>query len=57
MIPDEKLKILLQEMSLRGKAILAKQSAISYADALQQVLLLKRISKVGQSSKKSRQNS
>ncbi len=57
MIPDKKLKISFQEMSLRGKAILAKQPPISYADALLQVQRLNRISKVEQSSKKSRQDS
>ncbi len=55
MIPDEKLKISLQEMSLRGARILAQQSEISFAAALQQVQWLKQISKVTQSSKKGTQ--
>lgn len=54
MIPDVKLKISLQELSLKGAQILAQQSEIHYAAALQQVEWLKQISKVTQSLKKSR---
>lgn len=57
MIPEAKLKISLQEWSLKGAKILAQQSEISYATALQQVQWLKQISKVTQSSKKSSPNS
>jgi uncharacterized protein YfeS len=53
MIPDAKLKISLQELSLKGAQILAQQSEIHYAAALQQVAWLKQISKVTQSLKKS----
>jgi len=56
MIPDIKLKISLQELSLRGNQIIAQQSEIHYAAALQQVIRLKKISKVNQSQKKSRPN-
>jgi len=52
MIPDVKLKISLQERSLRGKAILAKYSPIFYAADLQEVERLKKDSKVEHSSKK-----
>ena len=54
MIPDVKLKISLQELSLKGAQILAQQSEIHYAAALEQVAWLKQISKVTQSLKKSR---
>jgi hypothetical protein len=54
MIPEAKLKISLQELSLQGSRILAQQSETSYAQALQQVQLLNRTSKVKPSSKKSR---
>ncbi len=54
MIPDAKLKISLQELSLKGAQILAQQSEIHYAAALQQVEWVKQISKVAQSLKKSR---
>jgi hypothetical protein len=53
-IPDVKLKISLQELSLKGKLIIAQQSEIRYADALRQVQLLKRISKVKPSLKRNR---
>lgn len=54
MIPDAKLKISFQELSLKGAQIIAQQSEISYASALQQVLRLKQNSKVTQSLKKNR---
>jgi hypothetical protein len=54
MIPETKLKISLQELSLKGAQIIAQQSEISYAAALQQVQWLKEISKVTPLSKKSR---
>lgn len=54
MIPEANLKISLKELSLRGQRIIAQQSEISYAEALAQVQRLKEISKVTQSSKKSR---
>jgi hypothetical protein len=57
MIPDIKLKISLQELSLRVNQIIAQQSEIHYATALQQVIRLKEISKVNQSQKKHRSNS
>lgn len=57
MIPEANLKISLKELSLRGEKIIAQQSEISYAEALAQVQRLKKISKVNQSSKKSRSNS
>ena len=47
-------KISLEENSTKGKAMLAQQSATSFAKALAQVQLLKANSKVGQSSKKSK---
>jgi hypothetical protein len=46
-------KISLEENSRKGKSMLAQQSGISYAKALEQVELLRANSKVGQSSKKS----
>lgn len=55
MIPEKKLKISLQELSLRGYQILALQSEISYPQALQQVQRLKQITKVNQSSKRTGQ--
>jgi len=56
MIPGIKLKISLQELSLRGRQIIAQQSGISYVQALQQVQRLRRNSKVTQSSKKGEHN-
>ena len=47
-------KISLEEMSLKGKKIIAQQSETSFAKALAQIQLLKENSKVGQSSKKNR---
>jgi len=55
MIPDAKLKVSFEEMSLRGKQIIASQSEITYAIALEQVQRLKKISKVTPSSKKNRE--
>jgi len=55
MLPD-KMKVSFEEMSLRGKLIIAQQSEIHYADALQQVQRLKKISKVTHSLKKSRRS-
>ncbi|WP_423736095.1 hypothetical protein [Chitinophaga caseinilytica] len=54
MIPEANLKISLEERSLRGKRIIAKQPEISYAEALEQVKRLKEFFKVAQSNKKSR---
>jgi uncharacterized protein YfeS len=54
MIPEVKLKISLQELSLRGAMIIAQQPEISYAQAFQQVQRLKKTSKVKHSLKKSR---
>lgn len=42
MIQDKDLKISLKELSLRGKKIIARQPAISYAEALAQVQRLKK---------------
>ena len=47
-------KISLEEMSLKGRKIIAQQSEISFAKALAQIELLKKNSKVAQPSKKSR---
>ncbi|SEP44731.1 hypothetical protein SAMN05660816_06244 [Niastella yeongjuensis] len=47
-------KISLEEMSLKGKKIIAQQSEISFAKALAQIQLLKKNSKVAQLSKKNR---
>jgi hypothetical protein len=47
-------KISLEEMSLKGKKIIAQQSEISFAKALAQTQLLKKNSKVAQLSKKNR---
>ena len=44
MIPEKNLKISLEELSLKGKQIIAQQSEISYAQALAQVQQLKKIS-------------
>lgn len=55
MIPSNKLRISLKELSLRGRAIIAQQPEIIYANAIQQVMRLKKTSKVSQSLKKSRQ--
>ena len=41
-------KISLEEMSLKGKKIIAQQSEISFAKALAQIQLLKKNSKVAQ---------
>jgi len=54
MIPEAKLKISLRELSLRGRKILAQQSATSFAQALQQAQRIRMISKVNPLSKKSR---
>jgi hypothetical protein len=43
--------------SLKGKKIIAQQSEISFAEALEQIQRLKANSKVVQSLKKSRTNS
>ena len=53
MIPEIKLKLLLKELSLTGQAIIAQQSEISYAQAIQQVQRLKQASKVKPTLKKS----
>jgi len=47
-------KISLEEMSSKGKKIIAQQSEISFAKALAQIQLLKKNSKVAQLSKKNR---
>ena len=47
-------KISLEEMSLKGKKIIALQLEISFAKALAQIQLLKKNSKVAQLSKKNR---
>jgi len=47
-------KISLEEMSLKGKKIIAQQSEISFAKALAQIQLLKKNSKVAPLSKKNR---
>ena len=52
MIPETKLKISFKELSLKGYSIIAQQSEISYAQALQQIQLLKQTSKVSRLSKK-----
>ena len=52
MIPEKNLKISFEELSLRGKKIIAQQPEISYAQALEQVQRLKKNSKVNQLSKK-----
>jgi hypothetical protein len=52
MIPEAKLKISLQEMSLKGAQILAQRSETTYAQAFQQAQRLKQTSKVNSSSKK-----
>jgi len=57
MSPKKNYKISLEELSLKGRDLLAKQSETSYAKALAQIQLLKKNSKVGQSSKKSGQTS
>lgn len=60
MISDESKKnyrISLEELSLKGRKIIAQQSEISYAKALAQIQLLKANSKVEQPLKKSRQAS
>ena len=54
MIPEKKLKISLQEMSLKGARILAQQSETTFAHAFQQAQRLKQTSKVNSLSKKSR---
>ena len=51
MIPEKNLKISLEELSLRERKIIAQQPEISYAQALEQVQRLKKISKVNQLSK------
>jgi len=57
MIPEKDLRISLKESSLRGKKIIAKQPEISYAQALEQVPRVRRISKVSPLLKRSRPNS
>jgi hypothetical protein len=47
-------KISLEEMSMKGKKIIAQQSEISFAKALAQIQLLNKNSKVAQLSKKNR---
>ena len=54
MIPDSKLKISFQELSLKGAEIIARQPEINYDFALQQVQRLKQNSKVKAVIKKSR---
>jgi hypothetical protein len=54
MIPKDKLQLSFQELSLKGAQIIAQQSEITFAKALQQIQWLKQTSKVMQSSKKSR---
>jgi hypothetical protein len=54
MVPEQKLRISLKESSMKGRIILAQQSEISYAEALQQVQRLRKISKVKPSLKKGR---
>ena len=46
MIPEKDLKISLEELSLREKKIIARQPEISYAQALEQVQRLRKISQV-----------
>jgi len=55
--PKKNYKISLEQLSLKGRELLAKQSETSYAKALAQIQLLKKNSKVGQSSKKGGQTS
>jgi hypothetical protein len=50
-------KISFEELSSRGSRIIAQQSEISFAEALEQIQRLKANSKIGQSLKKSRTNS
>lgn len=57
MIPEAKLRISLQELSLRGRKIIAQQSGISLVQAIQQVIQLRQTSKVNQSFKKTREGS
>jgi hypothetical protein len=57
MIPEKDLKISLKELSLREREVIALQSEISYAQALEQVQRLRKTSKVNPELKKSRQNS
>jgi uncharacterized Zn finger protein len=57
MIPEKDLNISLKELSSRGKKIIAQQSEISYAEALEQVQRLRKTSKVNPEQKKSRPNS
>lgn len=56
MIPEAKLKISLQEMSLKRAQILAQRSEITFAQAFQQAQRLQKTSKVNSSLKKNRQN-
>ena len=56
MIPEQKLRLSLKELSLKGRTILAQQSETSYEKAFQQAQLLRKISKVKPSSKKNRDN-
>ncbi len=57
MIQEKNWKISLEELSLRGKQIIAQQPAITYVQALAQVQQLKKTSSISQKSKKSRVNS
>jgi hypothetical protein len=57
MIPEKDLKISLKELSLRGQKIIAQLPETSYAQALEQVQRLKKISKVNPELKRSRPNS
>lgn len=50
-----KIKISLQEMSLKGAQILAQRSEITFAQAFQQAQRLKKTSKVNSLSKKNRE--
>jgi parvulin-like peptidyl-prolyl isomerase len=54
MTRKENYKISLEEHKLIGKQIIARQHVISFAEALEQIRRLKKISSVNQQSKKSR---
>ncbi len=54
---EANFKISFRELSYRNSRILAQQSAISFAQAFQQVQRLKKTSKVKDSSKKGSSNS
>ena len=53
---EENYKISLAESALKGKLIIARQPAITYAQALQQAQQLKQHSSIDQKLKKSRAN-